>query len=308
VAAAEEAALAAGEQIVSVTTEIATQNSELLQLHSNGFVGRHRSTGFFLTAAVTAKDADERRPEDHAYAGSRYFTDLPRAAGIGQEASRRALERIGAAKAPSAKTTLIIENRAAGRMVGSLLSPLHGSSLQQRRSCFEGMLGEKIGSELLTIVDDPLVVRGLASRRFDGDGLPARRRDIFDGGALKSYFIDVYYGRKLQMPPTTGAGSNIMLAPGDKNLDELLADVGEGILVTSFLGGNANPATGDFSFGVSGFAVHGGKRAEPINEMNIADNHTAIWKRLSAVGNDPYLYTSWRIPTLVFDDVQFSGS
>ncbi len=305
---AEEAGLAAGDRIISVTTEITTQQSELIQLHSNGFRGTHRSTGFFLTAAVTARDDDGRRPEDSAFAGARYFSDLPPAAEIGQLAARRAIDRLGATKVPSAKTTLVVQNRAAGRLIGSLLGPLHGAAPQQRRSCFEGYLEQAIGSARLTLADDPLLPRGLASRTFDGDGLAARPRQIFDRGVLKTYFIDVYYGRKLAVPPTTGSGSNLLLELGDKDRDELLQDVGEGILVTSFLGGNANPATGDFSFGVAGFLVRDGKLDRPINEMNIADNHTELWQRLAAVGNDPHPYSSWRNPTLVFEDVQFSGS
>ena len=99
----------------------------------------------------------------------------------------------------------------------------------------------------------------------------------------------------------------MVLAPGDGGLDELLADVKRGIYVTSFLGGNANPATGDFSFGVGGFLIEDGQLGQPVGEMNITDVHTSLWKRLHAVGNDPYPWSASQIPTLVFSDVQFSG-
>ena len=81
----------------------------------------------------------------------------------------------------------------------------------------------------------------------------------------------------------------------------------EGILVTGFLGGNSNGLTGDFSLGVQGFRVRGGKIAEPVGEMNISGNHLDLWKKLSAVGNDPYPYSSMKTPTLVFEGVQFAG-
>ncbi len=82
----------------------------------------------------------------------------------------------------------------------------------------------------------------------------------------------------------------------------------EGILVTGFLGGNSNSLTGDFSFGIHGFRVRKGQLAEPIGEMNISGNHLELWKKLVAVGNDPYPYSPMRTPTLVFEDVSVAGA
>jgi PmbA protein len=82
----------------------------------------------------------------------------------------------------------------------------------------------------------------------------------------------------------------------------------EGILVTGFLGGNSNGTTGDYSFGVQGFRVRGGQIAEPVAEMNISGNLTDLFKRLTAVGNDVYPYSTIRTPTLVFEGVQFAGN
>jgi PmbA protein len=130
---------------------------------------------------------------------------------------------------------------------------------------------------------------------------------IVEAGVLKSYFIDTYYGKKLQMAPTTGGPSNIVWTLGDKDQAALLAAMKEGILVTGFLGGNSNGLTGDFSLGVQGFRVRGGKIAEPVGEMNISGNHLDLWKKLAAVGNDPYPYSSMKTPTLVFEGVQFAG-
>jgi len=203
--------------------------------------------------------------------------------------------------------TMVVENRAAGRLMASLLEPLWAASLQQRRSCFEGKLGQKLGSELLTVVDEPLIPRGLGSHLFDGEGLAARPLTVFDAGRLERYFIDVYYGRKLQMDPTTGGTSNLVLAPGEHGQAELVRQVGQGILVSGFLGGNSNPATGDFSFGLRGFLIEDGQAVQPVGEMNITCSHTTLWHALRAVGNDPYPYSSMRLPTLVFDRVQFSG-
>jgi PmbA protein len=307
VAAAEEAARQGREGIISVTTEMVTQASEALQIHSNGFRGDHHATSYMLGATVTVRDEDDRRPEDHHWTVARHLGDLPAAEGVGREAAERALGRRGSRKVESGVMPMVVENRAAGRLVSALLEPLSGAALQQHRSCFDGKLGEALGSELLTLTDEPLRPRGLGSRLFDGEGLAARRMPVFEGGRLQSYFIDVYYGRKLGRDPTTGGASNLVLPPGEQDREALLAQVGRGILVTGFLGGNSNAATGDFSFGVRGYRVEGGKLSHAVGEMNITGSLGTLWHGLVAVGDDPYPFSAIRMPTLVFEDVQFSG-
>jgi PmbA protein len=131
---------------------------------------------------------------------------------------------------------------------------------------------------------------------------------VFERGVLRSYYVDTYYGRKLGVPPTTSRSSNLAWSLGERSPAQLLADLGEGVLVTGFLGGNSNGTTGDFSLGVRGFRIRGGRLAEPVGEMNVSGNHAELWNRLVAVGNDPYPYSSMRTPTLVFEGVQFAGT
>jgi PmbA protein len=202
---------------------------------------------------------------------------------------------------------MALENRVAGRLVGALIGPLAASSLQQKRSFLEGKLGQKIGSDKLTIVDDPLIPRAFGSRLFDGEGISAKKMPVFEKGVVSTYFVDTYYGKKLGMAPTTGSASNLTFPGGQGDQKSLLADLKEGILVTGFLGGNTNASTGDFSLGVQGFMVRGGQVAEPIAEMNIAGNQLELWQRLIGVGADPYPYSAVLTPTLVFDAVQFAG-
>lgn len=109
------------------------------------------------------------------------------------------------------------------------------------------------------------------------------------------------------VPPTISSPSVLVMAPGEKSLDELLAGVGKGILVTGFNGGNCNSTTGDFSYGIEGFLVEDGRMVQPVNEMNVTGNMLTLWQSLAAVGNDPRLSSSWRIPSLLFEGVDFSG-
>ena len=301
-------AVKGNDAILSVTTGFSDSRAESLRVHSNGFEGARVDTSFWTSAAVTVKDGDGRRPEDWSAAGVRFVGEMPSVAEVGREASKRALARMGSTKADSAVLPMAVDNRAAGRLVGALLGPLSGQAIQQKRSFLEGKIGTAVGSPRLTLIDDPHVVRGFASRLFDGEGIAARRMPIFENGVLKTYFIDTYYGRKLKMAPTTGGSSNGAWTLGGKSQEALLADMKDGILVTGFLGGNSNATTGDFSFGVQGYRVRGGQIAEPISEMNISGNQGDLWKRLAAVGNDPYPYSAGRTPTLVFDGVQFAGN
>ncbi|HSN91333.1 MAG TPA: TldD/PmbA family protein [Anaeromyxobacteraceae bacterium] len=307
--AIEEAARAAkgAEAILSVTAGFSDGTAEVARVHSSGFAGTRRDTQAWMWAEVSVKDADGRRPEDWDAAGSRHLAALPDPGVVGRTAAERALGRLGARKGDSATLTMVVENRAAGRLVSFLLAPLGARALQQRQSFLEGKAGTKVGSDRLDFSDDPLLPRGLGSRLFDGEGLAARRFPVFEAGVLRNHYVDVYYGRKLKMAPTTRAASNLAWKLGPAGRDRLLAAVKDGILVTGFLGGNSNGTTGDFSLGVQGHRIREGRLAEPVAEMNVAGNHLEIWKRLAAVGDDPYAHSPLRTPTLVFEGVQFAG-
>jgi PmbA protein len=293
--------------ILSVTTGFSDNRSESVRVHSNGFRGARIDTAFWVQAQVSVKDPDGRRPEDYAYGGVRFVGELPKATEIGRAATLRTLARLGAKKPASAVLPMVLENRAAGRLVGSLTSALSGQALQQKRSFLEGKLGQELGNASLTLSDDPFLAKGFGSRLFDGEGIAARPLPIFEKGVLRSYYIDTYYGKKLEMAPTTGGSSNLVMALGTKDQAGLVAGIQDGILVTGFLGGNSNGTTGDFSLGVQGFAIRGGQIAEPVSELNISGNHLDFWKRLVAVGNDPWPYSTLLTPTLVFESVQFAG-
>jgi PmbA protein len=294
--------------IISVSTSASSSSAERFQASSNGFEGSYRETSFDAGAEVSIKDDDGRRPEDYDYASTRALKELPDAAILGRRAADRAIARRGAKKGASVVTTVVLDARVARSFVGGLMRPLMGFSLQQKRSFLEGYQGKPFGSKLLTVTDDPLLARGLSSRPFDAEGIAARRLPIFDGGALRSYFIDTYYGKKLTMKPTTGSSSNLVWGLGSKDQAGLIGDIKEGLLVTDFLGGNSNDTTGDFSLGVQGYAIRGGKLAEAVGEMNISGSHLSVWKRLVAVGNDPFPYASNRTPTLVLEGVQVAGT
>ena len=273
---------------------------------SSGFEGSVRSS-YFGSWAWVSLGRGRQAPGVGLANGSRTRAELPGPELVGTKAAESGLLRMGTTKVPTASMTMLIENRAVGRLLGYLLAATSGRALQQKQSFLDGMLGKEFGSAAFDLLDEPFLAGGFGSRLFDGEGITARPMPVFEKGVFRNFYIDVYYGKKLELPPTTGGRSNLVLTPGTKSLDELVAGVAKGILVRGFIGGNSNSTTGDFSTGIYGTLIENGALTKAIAEMNVAGNHKDLWKRLVEAGNDPWPYSSLRVPSLVFDDVQFSG-
>ena len=296
-----------GDKVISVGTGFSDNLNEWVRVHTNGFADGDRSTTFAQWASVSAKDPSGRRPSDWAEGMARKLADLARPEVTGAEAASRTLAQIGSKTLPSVELPIIVEARAVHRVLGGLLAPMNGQSLDQKRSCMEGKLGQKIASPLLTITDDPLLPGGWASQRFDGEGLTTRRRPIIEAGVLKGLYIDTYYGKKLKQAPTGGGQGNLIFAQGKRDLDALCAAADKAVLITRFIGGNSNGTTGDFSHGIFGFLIEKGKRTTPLASMNIAGNHLAFWKGLTELGNDPYPHSPSLTPSLRFKSMMIAG-
>lgn len=294
--------------ITTVTAGFADSSSVSARVASNGFSGTHRATQASASVEVTVKDADGRRPEDWAGETSCRLDGLGPSGPLGAEATRRALERLGARKDRSGTMSVLVEARAARSLLRHLLGPLSGWALQQKQSFLEGRLGQVVASPLLTIDDDPLLAGGLASRLWDREGVAAKRRALVERGVLRTFLLDTYYASKLGKPPTTGGTTNVVVKPGTKGLAELVAGVADGVLVTSFLGGNSNSTTGDFSLGFGGRRIVKGKLDAPVAEMNLSGNHATFWQQLAAVGSDVYLPSTTRSPSLLFQGVSVAGT
>ncbi len=303
----ESAAKKRSDKLISATAGYSDIFSESVMVNSNGFIGEKVSTSYSCGAEATVKDGDKGRPEDYYYSRSRFFKELPSPQFLGEKAVDYAVRKIGQEKINSGIFDMIIENRSVGRILHALYGPMSASSIQQKRSFLDGKIGKQITSEKLTIIDDPLIPKGLGSRSFDSEGITSRKRTIIENGILKDYYIDSYYGKKLGMTPNSGSSSNLVFEYGKRPIKDIVKNINKGILVTSFIGGNSNPTTGDFSYGVMGLLIEKGKIIKPVNEMNITGNISKLWGKLVEVGNDPYPYSSWRTPSVHFSDIHFSG-
>jgi PmbA protein len=304
----EDACLArGGSKVVSVTAEFDDSHGESVMLASNGFEGYNEYTSYVGGAVMTVQDEGDRRPNGYYYVQGITRKELPKPEVIGARAAKRTLDLIGAKKIKTETLPIIIENQIVGRIGNGLFAAMFGRSIQQKQSFLAEKKGTKIGSDKLTLIDDPLIAGGLGSRLYDGDGIAAKKRVMIDEGVLKNFYIDWYYSRKLGWEPTTGGSSNLIVPPGNRSVREIIKDLGKGILITGFIGGNSNSTTGDMSIGIIGTLFEGGELVQPVAEMNIAGNHLEIWHKLVEVANDPWMYSQFRTPSLVFTDVVVSG-
>jgi PmbA protein len=309
VKAIEDACLAkGGDKVISVTANTRDGHSESLLMASNGFDGFSEVTYFVGSANMTAKDAGDRRPMESGSAVALHLKDLVKPEEIGQEAARRTLALFGQKKLKTETLPVLIENRVAERVFGGFIDPMSGRAIQQKQSFLADKKGQKVASDVLTLIDDPLIKRGLGSTTFDGDGFAAKKRVMIEAGILKDFYVDWYYSRKLGWAPTGGSTTNLIIPPGKRTVAEIMKDLGRGILITGFIGGNSNSTTGDASIGIVGQLFEKGVPVQAVSEMNIADNHLKLWMRLIEVANDPYPYSNRRFPSLVFRDVVVSGA
>lgn len=304
---AEKEVLGKDERIISVSSSYGDGLSERVMVTSNGFEGDTSNSYYYVYTDVSVKGDGDARPEFGWSESAIKFDDLKKE-GTGVIALKRAVEKIGAEKIKSDTLPMLVENRVVGRLLGPVMNAINGQAIQQKNSFLVDKLDEQVASSTLTVTDDPFIVGGRGSRLFDGEGLATKERKVFDKGVLKTYYIDTYYAKKLETAPTGGSSTNLVFAPGDKDLKGLIASMDKGIFVTGFNGGNCNGSTGDFSYGIDGFLVEKGKLVKPVTEMNITGNMKTLLMNIKELGNDIKTDTSVRTPSILFDKVDFSGS
>lgn len=293
--------------IISLSADLWDGVNDLYQQNSNGFRGRKSSTIIGLGASVSLRDEGGKKPEGWKYISTRYKNDLPDPLKIAEEAVRRTESKVGARKIKSARMPMLVKNDTAMRVLYPFLSAIRASNLYKERSFLMDRLQQQVASPALNITDDPFLLRGYGSRLFDGSGIAAKNMTILNNGVLDNYYIDNYYGEKLGMKPNADSSSNWLITPGEKSFNELLKEMDKGILVESFIGGNANETTGDFSYGIIGQVVENGEILHPVAEMNISGNMNDLLMNIRELGSDTYKYSSKMLPSILIDNIDFAG-
>ncbi len=293
------------DRIVSVTSGYSDRISSRVLVTSNGFRGDEASSSVSLSAEVSIK-GEKGRPSDY-WSENAIFFDKLTSSGIGSRALDRAIKKLDPKKIKSGKYNVIIENRTVSSVLYPFYSALLGSSIYQKQSFLAGKENKPIASPKLTVFDDPFIRSGFGSSLFDSEGLATIKRPIIEGGILRNFYIDTYYGKKLKMKPTSGDSTNLIFTAGDKDLQKMVGGLNKGILITGFNGGNCNGSTGDFSYGIEGFYIENGKIIHPVNEMNITGNMNSFWFSLIELGNDVLEGEAFKTPSMLFENADLSG-
>jgi Predicted Zn-dependent proteases and their inactivated homologs len=293
-------------RIISAEASYSDDTEFKYMVASNGFEGESSASSFSLVSSVSIKGDGDARPSSYWYDSALFYDALIKK-GLGTKALERVIRKLGQKKVASGKYTMIVDNMNSSRLLSPIISALYGSSIQQKNSFLIDKLGQKIVSDKLILTDTPHIKRAPGARYFDGEGVATKQMPVIDGGVLKTYFIDTYSANKMNTAPTISSPSILSLQMGNKDTDGLVAATRKGILITGFNGGNSNSTTGDFSYGIEGFLIENGKLTQPISEMNITGNMLTLWSNLLEIGNDPRPSSSWKVPSLAFEGVDFSG-
>ena len=283
---------------------------------SHGFSGAYAASSHGISASVLAGEGSMMQ-RDYAWRSTRHATDLPPAEEIGQEAGKRATQRLNPGRMRSGPMPVVFDPRVGASLVGHLIGAMNGASIARRASFLLDRDGAQLFDSAITIVDDPHVARGLRSRPFDGEGLRSTSGALVEAGRLTGWLMDSAAARQLGSTPTGhasrgGSGAphvstgNVAMLPGTVSPAGLIADIGEGVYVTELIGSGVNGVTGDYSRGASGYRISNGVIGEPVAEFTVAGNLLDMFAAL-VPASDLERINGIDVPTLRVDGMTVAG-
>jgi PmbA protein len=276
---------------------------------SSGF--RAKSKGSYQSLSVVPVAADEggKNRRGYHWTARRWLAELDPPGDVGREAARRTMRKLGARTVPTCEVPIVFDPDAARSILGLLAGCVMGSAIWRKSSYLVGREGTRVASDLVTVLDDPLIPRAPGSRPYDGEGLATRRNLVVERGVLRTYLCDSYSARKLGRESTASASrgggasvgpstSNFVLQPGTDSGEAIVKATKRGLFVNEMMGFGFNAVTGDFSRGAAGFWIENGELAYPVSEVTISLNIDQLWQSIDAVGSDLDLRTATAAPTI----------
>jgi PmbA protein len=258
---------------------------------------------------VLIGEDNEGMQRDYWYSLSRRWQDLEAAADIGVKAGERTVQRLSPRKAPTGKYPIILAPNLAAGLIGHLNGAIGGGSQYRKASFLLDALGQQVLPSWLTLREESKMARGLASAYFDGDGVATRDNVFVEQGQLSSYILSTYSARKLGLATTGNAGGvhNLHLDAPTQPLSQLLAQMGNGFLITELMGQGVNGVTGDYSRGASGYWVEDGEIAYPVAEFTLAGNLKDMLLNIVALADDIDMRSSIRAPSMLLETMTVAG-
>ena len=288
---------------------------------TTGVQAEYARTDAWCVAVSLAVESDETQT-GFSFAIGRGIDDLGWEA-IADEAVRRAVRMLGATKPPTAKVPIVLDQFAAMSFLGVLAGALSAEAVLKQRSLFASMVGQQVGSELFTLVDDGTITIGPAASPFDDEGVPTGRTELFTRGTLNGFLHNTYTAARTGggtrssgnakrggYKSTPGVGtSNFYLDAGELSFEELLAKAEGGVLIQDVSGvhSGANPISGEFSVGATGLRIAGGALGEPLREMTVASTLPEMLAGITGVGSDLRFFSSVGTPSVLFGEMTLAG-
>jgi PmbA protein len=301
-------------QIGDVTSRVAIAST-------TGVDAEYARTDAFVRAVTLAVDGDETQT-GFSYRIARGLDELG-LDDVAVEAVERAVRMLGATKPPTAKVPVVLDRFAAMDFLGVLASALNAENVLKGRSLFAEMVGDHVGSELFTLVDDGTILDGPGAAPFDGEGVPSGRTELFTRGTLNGFLHDTYTAARMgggqrstgnakrgSYKGSPGVGtSNFYLDNGTTPFEELLRDAEGGVLIADVSGvhSGANPISGEFSVGATGLRIEGGALGEPLREMTIASTLPEMLAGITGVGDDLRFFSSVGTPSVLIGEMTLAG-
>ncbi len=315
---AEAAALAVDPRITN--SEGASFDSSVsgrVFANSRGFLGSYR-TSYCSVSAVPVATQNGSMERDYWYSTARNYKGLEDAETIGRKAAERAIRRLGAVKVETQRAPVIFEPRIARGLLGNIFDAVDGRAIYRRASFLAGKLGEQVASERITIIDDGTIPGLFGSSPFDDEGVPTRRTPVIERGVLKSYLLNAYTARKLNLKTTGNAArgitgnagighGNFFLEAGERSQEEIIRGVRNGFFVTELIGSGVNTVTGDYSRGAVGMWIRDGELAFPVSEVTIASTLQEMLNGIAEIGNDLEFHSSISAPTIKLGEMTIAG-
>lgn len=285
--ACEAAALESDSRLTSDSANVSTQQGCRVYGNSNGFIGSSVGTRHSASAVMIVA-SEQGMQRDYWYDVDRQAGQLPSPEALGRKAAQRTLARLGSRPIKTARVPVLFAADQASGLLGHLIGAIAGGAVYRQSTFLLDAMGQPIFPSWVTIDERPYLPRALGSSTFDGDGLATREQAFVEQGLLRSWVLSTYSGRKLGLPSTANAGGvhNLHITANAGDLDELLQEMGTGLLVTELMGQGVNGVTGDYSRGAGGFWVENGKIQHPVQEVTIAGNLKDMFAKLRCVGSD----------------------
>ncbi|MDI6767581.1 MAG: TldD/PmbA family protein [Bacteroidota bacterium] len=285
-----------------------TYTGQSFLANSNGFSGSYKRTT--CSSGVYLQSGEEPNLFDEGWNdSSRILSELESPEDIAKKAIHRVTRLIGGKKVDTQNVPVVFESPMTASLLSFLFNCINGNSIYLKQSFLAGKIGEKIGSDLVTVTDDGLIPGAAGTKPFDGEGVPTRKTVVIENGVLKNYLMDTYSSKKLNMKSTgnSSGANNFYLSPGKSTPEEIIKSVDKGLFLTGTIGFGLVPTTGDISRGAYGLWIEKGELTYPVAEITFSGNLGQLLKGIEMVGNDVKFKDSITGPTIKVAEMTVGG-